>query len=150
MKMNVRLTIMDSGPYDHGAREYQKSHNGTFLCYYSESMPGNPNFDNKERSVKVNRNEWCDKVYETFMTKNILIPRSSPVVDEYMKQLTCTEKTEVVNDAGQSKPRWCKRGDDHYFHATLYFILGCSRSSIKKLTDEETKRYKTCKSSFYI
>jgi hypothetical protein len=149
-KMNVRLTIMDAGPYDHGARDYQKAHNGTFLCYYSESMPGNPSFNNEERSVKVNRNEWCDKVYETFMDKRIQIPRSSPVVDEYMKQLTCTEQGEVTNEAGLTRPRWLKRGADHFWHATLYFLLGCSRSSIKKLSDEETKRYKYCKSSFHI
>lgn len=149
-KMNVRMTVLDSGPYDHGAREYQKSHRGVFLCYYSEAMPGTPKWDNKTLSVKCNRNEWCDKVYETFMNKNIVIPRESPAITEYIRQLTCTEKTEITNEAGLTKPRWMKRGDDHYFHATLYFLLAASRSSIQRLDGEPSQRYFKCKSSFKI
>ena len=149
-KMKVRFTVMDSGPYDHGAREYQKNHPGTFLCYYSEAMPGVPAWDNRKKSVKVNRNEWCDKVYDVYMNKKAVIPCESPAVSEYIRQLTCTEKTEVVNDAGLSKPRWVKRGDDHYFHATLYFLLAAMRSSVRNVYEEPRKRYSKCKSSFYV
>ena len=151
-KMKVKFTVIDSGPYDHKARDYQASHPGTFLCYYSESQPGNPKWDNKSRSVKVNRNEWCDNVYEVYMDKRIVIPRDTvPTIAEYMRHLTCTEKTEITNEAGLSKPRWVKRGDDHYFHATLYFLLAASRTGIQKITEYGSKpKFTTTKNSFTI
>jgi hypothetical protein len=149
-KMNVEFTVMDSGPYDHGAREYQKSHGCVYLCYYSEAMPGEPNWDNKKLSIKCNRNEWCDKVYETYMGKKIVIPRESPLVSEYIRQLTCTEKTEITNDAGLVKPRWMKRGDDHFFHSTLYFLLAASRTGEKRVNGKEPKRFFKAKNNFHI
>jgi hypothetical protein len=149
-KMKVRTTVMDSGPYDHGARDYQKNHPGTYLCYYSESQPGEPRWDNKAKSVKVNRNEWCDSVYETFMDGRIEIPVLNHVVKEYARQLTCTEKTEIQNEAGLTKPRWVKRGDDHYFHSTLYFLLAAQRSSVKRLNQDDKPKIKKTKNSFRI
>jgi len=148
IKMGVKTTVMDAGPYDHGAREYQKDNSNVHLCYYSESQPGKPVWDWKNQSVKVNRNEWCDKVYSTFTEQKIVIPRTCPTMDTYINQLTCTEKSEVVNTAGISKPRWCKRGRDDAFHSTLYMLLALSRSPITKLNGKKRKRPKFTVNNF--
>lgn len=131
LKMNVHGCIIDSGPFDHGVREFQKSEPYTvYLCQYSEQMPGRPVFDGKSGIVKCNRNEWMDKVHTTFSENRIRIPRPSVEVNEYAREMTRTAKTIIENpDTGQTKPRWIKMGADHYYHATLYMLLAASRQS---------------------
>ena len=131
LKMNVHGAVIDAGPHDYGVREFQKTEPYTiYLCYYSEQSPGNPKFDGKTGLVKVNRNEWCDKVHSTFSDNNIRIPRQSEVIYEYARQMTRTAKQIITNpDTGQKKPRWIPLGEDHFFHSTLYFMLAASRQS---------------------
>ena len=131
LKMNVHYAVIDSGPYDHGVREFQRTEPYTiYLCQYSEQMPGNPVWNRKEGIVKVNRNEWCDVVHDTFDTNMIRIPRQSSLIYEYAKQLSRTAKTEIVDpDTGRKKIKWIKLGADHYFHGTLYMILAASRQT---------------------
>ncbi len=135
LKMNVHTAVIDSGPYDHGVREFQRTEPYTvYLCQYSEQMPSKPIFDRKSGIVKVNRNEWCDKVHTTFTRNNIRIPRESVMIMEFARQMTRTAQTILTNpDTGLQKPRWIKLGDDHFFHATLYFLLGASRQSPRSL-----------------
>ncbi len=129
-KMHVKVCVIDSGPHDHGVREFQKNEPYmVYLCQYSEQMPGEPKFDAKAGMVKVNRNEWCDKVHITFVENRIKIPRPSLMVNEYARQMTKTAKTTLDDpDTGIKKVRWIKLGADHFFHATLYFLLAASRS----------------------
>lgn len=131
LKMNVNQAVIDSGPHDHGIREFQKAEPYTiYLCQYSEQMPGNPHFDRKTGMVKVNRNEWCDKVHATFSENRVKIPRLSIETKEFAKEMTGTAKTVIEHpETGISKPRWIKIRADHYYHASLYFLLGCMRTS---------------------
>ena len=133
-KMNVHSCVIDSGPHDFGVLEFQKSEPYTiYLCNYSEQMPGKPKFNSNEGLVKCNRNEWCDKVHTTFIDSRIRIPRSSVEIKEYALEMTKTAKRIVTNkDTGMTKPRWIKLGADHYYHATLYFLLAASRSSVRQ------------------
>jgi len=131
LKMNVHRAVIDSGPHDFGVKEFQKTEPYTiFLCQYSEQMPGNPKYNGKEGIVKCNRNEWCDKVHTTFTENRIRIPRQSQEIDEYAREMTKTAKMLITQpETGLVKPRWIKLGDDHYYHATLYFLLAASRTS---------------------
>jgi hypothetical protein len=130
-KMNVHSCVIDSGPYDHGVREFQKAEPYTiYLCQYSESQPGKPKFDSKSGMVKVNRNEWMDNVHTTFTKNKIIIPRPSVMINEYAREMTKTAKTVVTSQAtGLTKPLWIKMGADHFYHSTLYFLLAANRSS---------------------
>lgn len=129
-KMNVRVAVIDSGPHDHGVREFQRVEPYTvYLCQYSETSPGRPKWD-KEGFVKCNRNEWCDKVHTTFTENRIRIPRPSHEVNVFAKQMTSTAKTMIENpDTGTVKPRWIKLSDDHFFHSVLYFLLASIKTS---------------------
>lgn len=131
LKMNVHNAVIDSGPYDHGIREFQRTEPySVYLCQYSEQMYNKPNFDAKSGIVKCNRNEWCDKVHTTFTENHIKIPRVSIETNEYAREMTRTAKTIITHpDTGVPKPRWVKLGDDHYYHSTLYFLLAASRST---------------------
>ena len=142
MKMNVHFAVIDSGPYDHGVREFQKTEPYTiYLCQYSETSPGKPKFDSKTGTVKVNRNEWMDKVHTTYINNNIRIPRPSNVINEYARQMTKTAKTIITHpDTGMTKPRWIKIGPDHHYHGTLYFLLAASRTSPRQRYQGTIKR----------
>lgn len=142
LKMNVHSCVIDSGPYDHGVREFQKSEPyKIYLCQYSEQMPGKPLFDAKAGMVKVNRNEWMDKVHTIYTDNKIRIPRPSVEVNEYAREMTRTAKTIIENpDTGLTKPRWIKLGDDHYFHSTLYFLLAALRTSPRQRSQTRVNR----------
>ena len=131
LKMNVRTCVIDSGPHDFGVLDFQKTEPYKIhLCQYSEQMPGKPKFNPKEGIVKVNRNEWCDKVHTTFTDNKIRIPRPSVLVNEYARQMTRTAKSIITHpETGRTKPRWIKLGEDHWYHSTLYFLLAASRTS---------------------
>ena len=141
MKMNVHSAVIDSGPYDHGIREFQRTEPyKIWLCQYSEQMPGKPKFD-KFGMVKVNRNEWMDKVHMTFIKNNILIPRPSIMINEYAHQMTRTAKTIIEHpDTGLKKPKWIKLGDDHHYHSTLYFLLAAYRTSPRPRSQMKVNR----------
>lgn len=151
-RMNVKTAVLDSMPDIHASRDFQKSEPyAVYRCYYSEQMPGNPRFNPQEGSVKCNRNEWCDKVYDVYASRKIVIPARCQEVSTYANQMSSTAKTLITNpDTGVQKPRWIKRGQDHYFHATLYFLLAASRTSPRRLDSGPTQRFTSCKSTFYI
>ena len=140
-KMNVHSCVIDSGPYDHGIREFQKTEPYTiYLCQYSEQQPGKPKFD-KEGMVKVNRNEWMGKVHTAFIKNHITIPRPSAEVSEFACEMTKTAKTIIESpDTGLTKPRWIKLGADHYYHGLLYMMLACSRMSPRTRSDVQIDR----------
>ncbi len=131
LKMNVRIGVIDSGPYDHGIRDFQRTElYKIYLCQYSEQMPGKPKFEGTTGMVKCNRNEWMDKVHITFTKNHIRIPRPSVMIEDYARQMTRTAKSIVTHaETGLKKPRWIKLGDDHHYHGTLYFLLAASMTS---------------------
>jgi hypothetical protein len=150
MKMNVHSCVIDSGPYDHGVREFQKTEPYTiYLCQYSESQPGKPKFDGKSGMVKVNRNEWMDNVHSAYAHNKIVIPRPSVEVNEYAREMTKTAKTIITSTAtGLTKPSWIKMGDDHYYHSTLYFMLAAARTSPRQRGGECIKRPQFSENNF--
>jgi len=140
-KMKVKNCVVDSLPDIHAARTFQKDARKlgcrVTLCQYSEQMPGNPSWT-KDGMVKVNRNEWCDKVNEVFISGKIALPRQSAEIEEVAKEMTKTAKTLIPHpETGIMKPRWIKlSGDDHYYHTMLYFLLAASRTSPKRNVTE--------------
>ncbi len=142
LKMNVHSCIIDSGPHDFGVLDFQRTEPYTiYLCQYSEQMPGKPKFNSKEGIVRVNRNEWCDKVHTTFSENRIKIPRQSVEISEFAREMTKTAKTIIENpDTGVVKPRWIKLGADHYFHSVLYYLLACHRTSPRQRSQTQINR----------
>ncbi len=140
-KMKVKNCVVDALPDIHAARDFQKNARQlgcrVILCQYSEQMPGTPNWT-KDGLVKVNRNEWCDKVNDIFINKKMALPRQSEEIEEYAKEMTKTAKTLIPHpETGIQKPRWIKlSGDDHYYHTTLYFLLAASRTSPRRNVTE--------------
>ena len=132
-KMKVKMTVIDKGPDIFGVKEYQKNAgHRVFRCLYNEHSLLKPTYDTKTGLVKANRNEVCDMVHDTFINGMITIPRKSAETSEYAVQMTKTAKdTSPHPDTGIPRTRWIKVGNkqDHYFHATGYFLLAANRVS---------------------
>lgn len=146
--MNVRMCVIDANPDTHATTEFQKHEPyPVYRCFYSEQMPGPAAFDPKTGNVKVNRNQWMDKVHSVLTSKGkIVLPRRCPPIDEYALQMTMTVKTTEENKkTGQKRPLWKKlsSGNDHFFHATLYFLLGASVSPATRDIKDRQRYTKT-------
>jgi hypothetical protein len=152
-KMNVKFAVIDALPETHAVREFAKAEPyAVYMNYYSEAMPGKPNWNRDSGVVKCNRNEWCDKVHEVFVKEKIKIPRQTPEVEEYAREMTKTAKMTIEHpETGIPKPKWIKLsgGDDHYYHSTLYFLLAGQRAVISS-RGTATKRYATQKCEYSL
>ncbi len=151
-KMNVKFGVIDALPDTHAVRDFAKEAPYTvYMCYYSETQPGKPKWDKDQGTVKVNRNEWCDNVHETYAKQKIQLPRQTPEIEELALEMTKTAKTNIENpDTGIPKPKWIKLGDnDHYFHSSLYFLLAATRAVIST-AGVETKRYAKQKNEYSL
>jgi len=153
-KMNVKVCVIDAMPDIHATKDFVNSAKyPVYRCYYSETMSSKPTFDPKENVVKVNRNEICDKVYDSFVSSKVRIPRQSPEIKKFAYQATRTaRRVEEHPETGIPKPKWIKLGggEDHYFHAMGYFLLAASRSTSRKRHETQTKRPKYTKFNYAI
>ncbi len=153
--MNVKYCVEDAMPDIHASREFQKTEPyKIWRCFYSEFQTSAPDFDNEKGTIKCNRNEMCDKVHDVFVNNKITIPRRTPEIETYAYQMTRTAKVLMENpDTGQKKPKWIKKAgkEDHYFHATLYFLLAASKlMPVKKDGSLKNTRYFRSKNNFHI
>lgn len=147
-QMNVHHAVIDSMPAIHAARDFAMSQPySVHLCQYIKSETGKTQWNNETKIVKVNRTEWCDKVHSIFnpTEQQVILPRNTPLVSKYAHQMTQTAKrTESDPRTGIAKPaKWIKlpSKNDHFFHATLYFLLAASRASIRTRSSGAIKRY---------
>jgi len=132
VRFNVMSVVIDAGPEIHAPKVFQKSEPvRIFLCRYSDHMPGGPQWDAKEKIVKVNRTDWCDTVHSMVVQERISLPRRTPVIEQYARQMTNAAKKLITNpETGSSRYTYKKlSGGDDYFHATLYFLLACHRTA---------------------
>ena len=155
MKMNVKSCVIDAGPDIHRPKEFRKEMPfPVWRCRYAgENNPGAV-WKGDTGLVSVNRNEWCDKVRDVLTSDTkMVLPHAEKEIREYATQMTKMVKSVDVNDkTGIRKPRWHKRGDkvDHYFHATLYFLVAASRIVVSRTDGQPTRRYTKCKNNYTL
>jgi hypothetical protein len=152
-KMGVRSCVIDAYPDTHATRQFQKQESyKVYRCQYSENMTDLPEFNAETGMVKCNRNEMMDKVHDIVINGKVKLPRQSLEMKEFARQMTMTAKT-IVNhpETGVPKPRWIKLGggDDHFFHASLYFVLACMKQTPHK-RGQQVKRFTTTINNFHI
>lgn len=144
-RFGVRSLVIDAQPDIHASRDFLRRLSGKgvrgYRCYYSELMPSEVETDELEGRIKCNRNEWCDRVYSLVKDRQIQFPAAASLPSDFPSQLTQTARTIVENEqTGVKKPRWVKLGDDHYFHALLYFLLAGRWLNVSIMDREQKKR----------
>lgn len=132
---NVVFAVVDAQPHEMMAKEFRdKSDAIVYLNYYSDFMKKDPDFG-ATGIVTCNRTEMCDRVHN-IITSDLYkfeLPQRNREVEIYADQMTQIAKIAVEDNRTNSMrytytPIGSKQ--DHYFHATLYFLLACMRGGI--------------------
>ena len=142
-RMNVQFAVIDHDPEIHMVEEFQKVEPyGVFLNRYNDFMGGQPVWNHKKGpkkgTVTSGRTKWCDKTHDAISDKQFTIPRKCPEIEEYAYEMTNTVKVlEKDEKSGLTKYRYRQLANkpDHYFHASLYFLLATTQvANIKRNT----------------
>jgi len=129
-RFNVKCAVFDLLPETRKVREFQAAERfPVYGCTYAESQRQGWKWDEEKGLVSVNRTELLDQVHELVVTPGqLILPRRCSEIDEYAKELTMTAKVLTEDEVtGSREYRYRRLGQDHYYHATAYFILAASK-----------------------
>ena len=126
---NCKSGVIDIRPYESAARRFQTEHKlRIFLCEYSESSTVSRAFNTKTGIVKVNRTEICDDSHSLIAEDGRLtIPRISPEIREFAKQVCDPAKSLEINKNTKIGVYRYRGKEDHYRHALNYFMLAVGK-----------------------
>ena len=139
VKFGVKSAVIDIRPYEDSARAFQAAEGyKIYLCEYKENQPQGAIYNDNSGIVSVNRTEIFDRTHRLVTSPGALrIPRYSPAIKEFAKQMCGAYKILDVNKkSGQAVYRY--RGEnEHFRNAMNYFLLaakGLRRFSESKKT----------------
>lgn len=155
-RMNVKFAVIDHDPEIHAAEEFRKNESyAVFLNRYSDTMEGPvvwTTTGNNKGCVKCNRTKWCDKTHDVISDRQLIIPIRCSEIDQYAFEMTNTVKVlETDEKSGLTKFRYRQLANkpDHYFHATLYFLLAASQTAETR-REEHKNKLKQPINNFYL
>jgi len=131
-RFNVVSAVVDIRPYEDAARKWVHAHGFAWMCEYSENaLTGGMNGyvgDDRTRVVKAYRTGMCDRTHRAVGERRLVLPRMCDEVKLYAKHLCAIAKV-ATKDArsGVLTYRYVGGNDDHYYHATNYFMIAASR-----------------------
>jgi len=144
-RYGVKSAVIDIRPYEDEARNFQKQENyKIFLCEYTDSPLQEADFNDNNGIVKTYRTGILDQTHRLMLNGQIKLPRQNPVVEEFTRQYCNTAKSKETNKkTGQIIYRYNQTGtgEDHYRHATGYFVLAahrCRTTSAKSVYNERS------------
>ena len=128
---NVKAAVIDIRPYQDEARRFQKAEPYTvYLCEYKDNPTSGFKYDPNTGIVSAGRTELLDKTHYMIMTPGMtVLPRVSPEMKEFARQMCNTAKCLEVNERTQIpifryKPTGNK--EEHFRHAFGYFRLAAN------------------------
>lgn len=138
-RMNVRCAVIDYEPQTRKVREFRDGVNFTvYMIDYQERLKAQQKIDDKEGILTVRRTETMDKVVSVFKEQTIEIPRQSTELKVYTKEMTKSVKVlQEDKMTGSRRFVWKKVGEEHYFHATNYFLI--ASGDYKIISDNKRK-----------
>ena len=143
-RFHVKIGVVDIRPYEDMARHFQKKVGfQVWLCEYKETTPLGSIFNKNTKIVSVGRTEIMDTSHRLVVTPgNLVIPRRSPTIIEFAKQLCSPFKVEELNKkTKQMVFRYRKTNDpDHFRHCLNYMLLAATKSSYLRVNSFESKK----------
>ena len=121
----VSRCVIDGLPETHATRAFAQRHHGrVFLSFFNESQRGAPKWDEEGQIVQVNRTEALDASRAAVREKRLALPRCSPRVEEFARQMAADAKVLHEDEAtGIRKYRYVKTGENHFSLAFTYAWL---------------------------
>jgi len=151
-RMNVGMAVIDHDPEIHMVEQFQKSEPYCiFLNRYSDTKRG-PSVWKDDGTVTCGRTKWCDKTHDAIVGRQIQLPAKCKELDEYAYEMTNTFKIlEKDEKSGLSVYRYRQLANkpDHYFHATLYFLLAAMKAPVTPKTIG-AQQYPQAKNEYYL
>lgn len=145
-RFHVKIGVIDIRPYEDMARHFQKKVKfQVWLCEYKETTPLGSIFNKNTKMIGVGRTEIMDTSHRLVVTPgNLVLPRRSPAIIEFARQLCSPFKVEELNKkTRQMVYRYRKTNDpDHFRHCLNYLILAATRSRIVRAGNYEVKQEK--------
>ena len=143
-RFHVKIGVVDIRPYEDMARHFQKKVKfQVWLCEYKETTPLGSIFNPNTKLVSVGRTEIMDTSHRLVITPgNLVLPRRSPAIIEFAKQLCSPFKVEELNKKSkQMVYRYRKTNDpDHFRHCLNYFLLAANKSRILRVSNHKAKQ----------
>lgn len=120
---NVRMCFVDALPNKDWARKFAKQFPGRVRWIYYGSFEEVGKQGSEVGSIVLNRSEVLDKTADNWIRGQNLLPRMSPIVDEFISQMCSMERDEREDRHGQMKRRWFNVGPDHFRHTDAYAYM---------------------------
>lgn len=96
-------------------------------CSYSQNAKAiEPRFTESSHSVTVDRTAWLKGTAQEYREAKIRMPSAEriPLIPEYIKQMITSVVMLEEDDDGNIVERIEETGDDHFFHASGYGLMG--------------------------
>lgn len=129
-RFHVKSCVTDLRPNADAAREFQKAAIKfgcrVWLCEYMDSPLQDCNFLEKTGIVKVYRTGVFDTTHRLFMNNQVVLPRKSKMIDEFVRQCcNCVKSKEIDKRKRTVVYRYKRTGDghDHFRNALNYFTV---------------------------
>jgi hypothetical protein len=133
-QFNVRITVIDSQPETHGAREFAaRDPEHIWLARYQPSAQVPERNYSPPRTVQVDRTVALDATFERFRKGGLKLPCAGARalggsvrdgVGEYYREVMALHRTLEQDAQGNWRSRWLDGSrPDHYAHAEVYCWL---------------------------
>ena len=126
------IAIVDGGGDLIGSRKFQRRWPGrVFICYLTGNKTGTdePNWNEDEKQVTVDRNKYIQIVVDEFIDGDILLQGTEDDWYEYWLDWNNLTRIKVVDETtGEFKGhKWIRSGRDHKALATVFWKVGMTK-----------------------
>jgi len=132
-RYNVKCAVIDMEPETRKVRDFKLAEPySVYLCDYQDRLKTAKRTDEKEGLIVVRRTETLDSVHNTITSPGRLeLMRRNSEVDQYAFEMTNAAKVLQEDEVtGSRRYIYKKLGDEHYYHATAYFLLACADNMV--------------------
>jgi hypothetical protein len=122
---HVTRCVIDGLPETHATRAFAQRHpRRVYLSFFNESQRGAPKWDEEGQIVQVNRTEALDASRTVVRDRQLILPRSTPLVEVFARHMAADAKVLDEDEAtGIKKYRYVKTGENHLSLAFTYAWL---------------------------
>jgi len=144
VRFGVISCVIDAMPNKHSARRFQLMFPGkVWLCYYNDTQKEHivwkEDKEKKEYHVVVHRTETLDVLADEYKIKNIVLPKLTNDVEEFIRHHCALAKEKVEKPDGSYAFNYIATGADHYAHSANYGMIAVSRAVAGSLADVVNK-----------
>ena len=124
-RFSVARCVVDAMPEIRNARALADRFMGkVYLNYYLKHAKGSYRWNDREKTVSVNRTESLDASHQLIMNQEVILPRDSEMVKKFAIHChNVAKKIKEDEESGSKYYEYIKLGPDHFRHAFNYLCV---------------------------